>query len=65
MAGSRSALAAVVIIMLHEPGGHFWDAALQRAGSVVAGCFLGLVITFAFHRSLYAPPEQPSGDHTE
>ncbi|HEY2827926.1 MAG TPA: FUSC family protein, partial [Pirellulales bacterium] len=46
MAGSRSALAAVVIIMLHEPGAHPWDAAVERAASVVAGCLLGLVITF-------------------
>jgi uncharacterized membrane protein YccC len=52
MAGSRSALAAVAIIMMHEQGTHLWDAAAERAAMVIAGCLLGLVITFVFHRSL-------------
>jgi uncharacterized membrane protein YgaE (UPF0421/DUF939 family) len=52
MAGSRSALAAVIILMLREPGAHVWDAALGRLCSVAAGCAAGLLITLAFHRAL-------------
>ncbi|HXC64331.1 MAG TPA: hypothetical protein VNZ67_08230, partial [bacterium] len=52
MAGSRSALAAVVILMLREPGAHVWDGALGRLLSVAAGCVAGLLITLAFHRAL-------------
>ena len=48
-AGVRSALAATIIIMLHEEGKHIWDTALERVISVLAGCLLGLIITFAFH----------------
>jgi len=58
MAGSRSALAAVVIIMLHEPGTHPWDAAVKRAAFVIVGCLLGLAITFVFHRRLPVQPKQ-------
>jgi len=52
MAGSRSALAAVVILMLREPGAHVWDGAMGRLLSVAAGCLAGLLITLAFHRAL-------------
>lgn len=48
-AGVRSAMAAAVIIMLHPPGTHVWDTALERIIAVLAGCLLGLVITFIFH----------------
>jgi uncharacterized membrane protein YgaE (UPF0421/DUF939 family) len=48
-AGIRSALAATVIIMFHQEGKHVWDAALVRVISVLAGCVLGLIITFIFH----------------
>lgn len=53
MAGSRSALAAVVIIMLHSPDSahaEFWLTSLERMVSVLVGCLLALGITFAFHR---------------
>ncbi|HXC63498.1 MAG TPA: FUSC family protein [bacterium] len=52
MAGSRSALAAVIILMLREPGAYLWDAALGRFASVAAGCLAGLLITLLFHRAL-------------
>jgi uncharacterized membrane protein YgaE (UPF0421/DUF939 family) len=52
MAGSRSALAAVVIIMMREPGAHLWLAALERLLSVAAGCLSGLAVTYLFHRAL-------------
>lgn len=51
MAGSRSAIAAVVIILLHKGGIGYslWGTALERVISVIAGCALGLIITYAFH----------------
>jgi uncharacterized membrane protein YccC len=55
MAASRSALAAVIIIMLHQSGGpdyHLWSTALQRCAGVTAGCLLGLFITFIFHKDI-------------
>ena len=54
MSGSRAAIAAVIIIMLHglETESHnFWSVTLQRIGSVVIGCLLGLLITLVFHRN--------------
>lgn len=65
MAGSRSALAAAVIITLHEPGMHPWDAALKRAGSVVAGCLLGLAVTYAFHQRLLRSGDSVAGEQAE
>jgi uncharacterized membrane protein YgaE (UPF0421/DUF939 family) len=52
MTGSRSAIAAVIIIMMHgientQP--FFWASTIERVGSVVIGCFIGLIITLAFH----------------
>ena len=51
-AGIRSALAATIIIMLHPAGVHLWDTALERIIAVLAGCALGLLITFLFHSSI-------------
>lgn len=48
-AGIRSALAATIIIMLHQEGTHIWDTAAERISAVLAGCILGLLITFVFH----------------
>lgn len=47
--GVRSALAATIIIMLHDSGKHLWDAALERIIAVLAGCILALIVTFIFH----------------
>jgi len=47
--GIRSALAATIILMLHEEGKHIWDTAIERVIAVLAGCVLGLLITFTFH----------------
>ncbi len=52
MPSSRTALAAVIIVMLHGPGSHIWDAALERISAVVVGCILGLLITFLFHQRM-------------
>jgi len=46
---TRSAAIAVLIITMHESGKHFWDIALERAGGVLAGCIIGMLITWAFH----------------
>ncbi len=46
---SRSALIALLIIVLHPPGQHFWDIAVERAGGVVTGCMIGVLLTFLFH----------------
>ncbi len=54
MSGCRSALAAIVIIMLHDPilsRSAVWQAAWLRLASVVIGCGLALLITLVFHRS--------------
>lgn len=63
MAGSRSALAAVIIIMLHstelpaQP--HLWAITLERIISVIAGCLIGLAVTFIFHQKLrYSPTDE-------
>jgi uncharacterized membrane protein YgaE (UPF0421/DUF939 family) len=45
----RAALAATIIIMLHEEGKHLWDTATERVIAVLAGCILGLAITYVFH----------------
>jgi len=62
-ASARSALAAAIIVTLHEAGIHVWDTALERIIAVLAGCVLGLVITFVFHsrftrHSAEGPPPQ-------
>lgn len=46
---ARTAMAATVIIMLHAVGKHIWDVALLRVVAVMAGCVLGLLITYLFH----------------
>jgi uncharacterized membrane protein YgaE (UPF0421/DUF939 family) len=48
-AGIRSAIAATIIIMLHEEGKHIWDTAIERVIAVLMGCLLALIITFIFH----------------
>lgn len=48
-AATRTALAATIIVMTHEAGEHVWDTAVARILSVMAGCLLGLLITFIFH----------------
>ena len=48
-AGTRSALAATIIVMLHDEGKHIWDTAFERVSAVLIGCVLGLIITFVFH----------------
>jgi uncharacterized membrane protein YgaE (UPF0421/DUF939 family) len=57
---TRSALAASIIVTLHETGKHIWDVALERVIAVVAGCLLGLIITYVYHsRFITQPVEAP------
>ena len=57
-AGARSTLAAMIIILLHQQDkplledAHVWYSALSRVVAVVAGCLLGLLITYVFHSVL-------------
>lgn len=46
---TKSALVAILIITMHEPGLYFWNIALERAGGVMLGCIIGVVITYSFH----------------
>lgn len=46
---TRSALAAVVIISIHEKGHYFWQVAIERAVGVIGGCLIALLITYIVH----------------
>ena len=46
---NRTAMIAVLIITTHEPGQHFWDVALERAGGVISGCLIAVGLTYIFH----------------
>lgn len=55
---SRTAMISVLIITLHEPGPHFYDIALERAGGVFAGCLIGVFLTYLFHVLLSFHPRK-------
>lgn len=55
---TRTALAATIIVTLHEAGRHIWDTALERVLSVLAGCLLGLLVTFIFHSRFTTRPAE-------
>ncbi len=46
---TRSALASVIIICIHESGKYFYQVALERAGGVIGGCLIALLITYLVH----------------
>lgn len=46
---TRSALASVVIICIHEAGQYFWQVAVERAAGVIGGCLIALLITYLVH----------------
>ena len=50
MTVGRTALAAMMIVMVHEKTGATWQVALERLGCVITGCLiaLGLTIVFSF-----------------
>jgi uncharacterized membrane protein YgaE (UPF0421/DUF939 family) len=46
----RSALAAVVIVMIHEEGKNStWHIAIERMACTIIGCLIGLLITLVFN----------------
>jgi len=61
---TRSALAALVIVLLQEFGKPMWSYALQRIFAVLLGCLVGLALTLAFQaverKFLQAQKETPS-----
>jgi uncharacterized membrane protein YgaE (UPF0421/DUF939 family) len=68
MTGSRAAIAAVIIIMMHgmeytEP--FFWTATIKRLLAVIAGCFIGLLITLLFHRRLHPESRLKGNENPE
>jgi uncharacterized membrane protein YgaE (UPF0421/DUF939 family) len=46
---TRSALASVIIICIHESGQYFWQVAVERAAGVIGGCLIALLITYLVH----------------
>jgi len=46
---TKSAIVALLIIAMHEPGKFFWGIALERAGGVMLGCIIGVLLTYIFH----------------
>ena len=60
--GIRSALAATIIIMLHQEGNHLWNSAAERIIAVLAGCSIALAITFIFH-ARFSKGTNPGNDH--
>lgn len=65
MVGSRSAMAAAIIILWHPPGQHLWDTAVERLVAVFLGCAIGLAVTLLFHRRLHGVPAIPSSQSEE
>ncbi len=57
---TRTALAASIIVTLHESGKHIWNVALERIIAVIAGCILGIVITYVFHSRFIVGPAEIS-----
>ncbi|OQA74232.1 MAG: hypothetical protein BWY32_03662 [bacterium ADurb.Bin243] len=47
---SRSALAALVIVLIQENEKNTWRSALERMGCVVSGCVVGLLVTVVFFK---------------
>lgn len=47
---SRSALAALAIVLIQEHEKNTWRSALERMGCVVTGCIVGLLVTVVFSK---------------
>jgi len=62
-AGAKSALAAMIIVLMHPEGAHVWDASLGRISSVIFGCLLGLVVTVIFHKLFMIKTLVPDGNN--
>jgi uncharacterized membrane protein YgaE (UPF0421/DUF939 family) len=44
----RTALAAMLIVMLYETHTHSWKVAVERMGCVIIGCIIALVVSVIF-----------------
>ena len=53
----RPALAAMLIVMIHEKEGSTWEIALERVICVITGCVVALIVTFLVSRiyNYFAP----------
>lgn len=61
-AGSRAALAALVIVLMDHSTEHLWDSAFHRVISVFIGCLIGLIVTWFIHSVLQIKTsENPEG----
>ncbi len=58
---TRTALAAVVIVLIQEKERNNWNLGLQRMAAVVIGSLVGLVLTVVF-RSLLSRPTPGEGE---
>ena len=57
----RTALAAVVIVMIHEEQRNStWQIAIERMGCVMFGCIVGLFITVVFNWICSTVKKQPA-----
>ncbi len=43
---TRSALASLVIVLMHEQQESSWNIAVERMLCVVAGCFIAIIVTY-------------------
>lgn len=63
-AAARSAMVSVLIITLHQPGQYIWNVALERAGGVMTGCVIGVILTFVFHKIIAKPVASSGSDES-
>lgn len=47
---TRSALAALVIVLIQEKENSSWLAGFERMGCVIVGCLIAIIITYIFSR---------------
>lgn len=62
---TRTALAAVVIVLIQEKERDDWVFGLQRMIAVVAGSLVALLLTLAFRRLHQKPPSEDRTDASE
>lgn len=62
---AKSTLAALAIILLYPSGESLLDTAWQRVSAVIAGCLIGLIVTYIYHRLFKIKVETVPGSITE
>jgi len=53
LAVARTAMVAIVIVLVHEQASHTYIGALERFICVTTGCIIGLLITLSTRRAIY------------